>query len=127
MGYTVKWNQCSQNELCPEFLQDVRTACEKYTAETGEQLETLIEPGVVIVNSLTNGCEDVVINNVGQGGQFCKTNELPYDLIVKTILLIARKYDYIYNLRCDGKNNCDNEDFEPAKNFVKKYGLLVFN
>lgn len=127
MGYTVYWNQSSYNKLKQQFLDDVKTACEKYVAETGDKLDMIIDTDVVKVNSHNKGCEDCLITNSGAMSQFCKTNRQPYTLIVKAILLIAKKYDYVYNLSCDDSDNDGDKYCDSAKEFVKNLNLLVFN
>lgn len=127
MGYTVYWNQSSYNKLKQQFLDDVKTACEKYVAETGDKLDMIIDTDVVKVNSHNEGCEDCLITNSGAMSQFCKTNRQPYTLIVKAILLIAKKYDYVYNLSCDDSDNDGDKYWDSAKEFVKNLNLLVFN
>ena len=127
MGYTINWNQSSYNKLKQQFLDDVKTACEKYVAETGDKLNVIIDTDVVKVNSHNEGCEDCLITNSGAMSQFCKTNRQPYTLIVKTILLIAKKYDYVYNLSCDDSYSDNDKCWDNAKEFVKNLNLLVFN
>ena len=46
---------------------------------------------------------------------------------IKALLLIAQKYDYVYNLSCDDSYDTSHESWDAAKEFVKKYNLLVFN
>lgn len=53
MGYTVYWNQSSYNKLKQQFLDDVKTACEKYVAETGDELDVIADQDMVKVNSHT--------------------------------------------------------------------------
>lgn len=127
MGYTVYWNQASYNKLNPQFIDDVKTACEKYQADTGDTLDVDSDVDFIKVNSRNNGCEDLVINNTGAKNQFCKTARQKYTLIVKAILLIAQKYDYVYNLSCDDSYDTSHESWDAAKEFVKKYNLLIFN
>lgn len=128
MGYTVYWNQSSYNKLNPQFINDVKTACDKYQADTGDKLFIDTDDKEFIkVNSIEQGCEDFVVNNVGAMNQFCKTARQPYTLIVKALLLIAQKYDYVYNLSCDDSYDTSHESWDAAKEFVKKYNLLVFN
>ena len=127
MGYTVYWNQSSYNKLNREFIEDVKTACDKYQADTGDTLDVDTGIDFIKVNSHNNGCEDLVINNSGAKTEFCKTARQSYTLIVKAILLIAQKYDYVFNLSCDDSYDTNHESWNDAKDFVKKYGLLVFN
>lgn len=127
MGYTVYWNQSSYNKLNPQFIDDVKTACEKYQADTGDTLDVDSDVDFIKVNSRDNGCEDLLIDNTGAKNQFCKTARREYTLIVKAILLIAQKYDYVYNLSCDDSYDTSHESWNAAKEFVKKYNLLIFN
>lgn len=127
MGYTVYWNQSSYNKLKPEFIEDVKRACQKYTEETGDKLNVTAEESFIKVNSIEQSYEDFVIDTDGAKTEFCKTGRQPYTLIVKALLLIAQKYDYVYNLSCDDSYDSDHESWDDAKNFVKKYDLLVFN
>ena len=127
MGYTIYWSQSSYNKLNPQFIDDVKTACEKYQADTGDTLNVDSDVDFIKVNSRDNGCEDLVIDNKGARNQFCKTARREYTLIVKAILLIAQKYDYVYNLSCDDSYDTSHKSWDAAKEFVKKYNLLIFN
>lgn len=127
MGYTVYWSQSSYNKLNPQFIDDVKIACEKYQADTGDTLNVDSDVNFIKVNSRDNGCEDLVIDNTGARIQFCKTARQEYTLIVKAILLIAQKYDYVYDLSCDDSYDTSHKSWDAAKEFVKKYNLLIFN
>lgn len=127
MGYTVYWNQASYNKFKPEFVEDVKTACQKYTEETNDELDVIAEEDLIKVNSKEEGYEDFIITNSGAKMEFCKTARQPYTLIVKVLLLIAQKYGYVFKLSCDDSYDTDDESWDEAKKFVKKYNLLVFN
>ena len=100
---------------------------EKYQADTGDTLNVDSDVDFIKVNSRDNGYEDLVIDNTGARIQFCKTARQEYTLIVKAILLIAQKYDYVYDLSCDDSYDTSHKSWDAAKEFVKKYNLLIFN
>lgn len=52
---------------------------------------------------------------------FCKTAREPYDVVVKTFLVLMQKYGLIDSWSHDDNNSCS--EYRKARNFAKKLGI----
>lgn len=53
---------------------------------------------------------------------FCKTARMPYDLAVKCVLILAKKYDLLIQWSFDG--DCDEKEYTDAEELLVKLNLL---
>ena len=71
-----------------------------------------------------NGFEDesyetFLLTASGGDGWFCKTNRLPYDLIVKSALLLLRHHGANIDFECDDCNIGDGEELSSTELWVE--------
>ena len=127
MGYTVYWNRPKkiEKDIMEKVGQHFKKLLKKdvfyneYGIEIGNgtgQGEPVIEDDIIVFNGKP-GCESFAFYQdiseksfvqeiePGKYFSFCKTRRLPYDLVVKTVLLIFKYYmkDDL-ELSCDGPN-----------------------
>lgn len=106
MGYTHYWNRPENlEEGWSEFLKGAKNIIKK----SGVKLDGL-EANKDIIR-FDGGCETFYLPKVGEGGfNFCKTRQLPYDIVVVAILFLAQGIFKNFKFSSDG----DTEDLKSG-------------
>ena len=121
MGYTNYWKQNKVEELPEDFINKVNRIFEASRVPLANGMGkkgTLPEcnKNMVWFNGVDEeSCETFYIGSEEQGFNFCKTNGQPYDVIVKSVLLLAQDFGIVYDVSWDG----DESDAEEAKKMLE--------
>lgn len=138
MGYTNYWNPSKklkkETDAFPQLMLDEMTkVVEAYNAKqkkeemkisfyiTQKHIDLYGEPATY--ESLNFSLEKE--ERIGRAGvdawTFCKTAREPYDVVVKTFLVLMQKYGLIDSWSHDDNNSCS--EYRKARNFAKKLGI----
>lgn len=138
MGYTNYWNVApttiTSMDAFPQAMLDQMTkVVEAYNAKQTDEamkinyninqkhIDLYGEPATYESLSFSLEPEDR-IGRVGiDSWQFCKTAREPYDVVVKTFLVLMRQYGVITSWSHDDKNSCP--EYRKAREFAKKCGV----
>lgn len=113
MGYTRYWER-TDKPITQEFVDEVKRIIEDATQKgiTICGWDGTGEPTVTLTEISFNGkaphmdCETMFISNdeteIGYG--FCKTARMPYDYVVKRVLIEAEKEGLVIYVHSDGVN-----------------------
>lgn len=145
MGYTNYWapKTFKENEVPEQFWKDVTKALDGVLSagvrigdwygqnerKSGSEIvnTTLMsdkEHPSIVFNGLEELQEDYesFIFCLDGTWNFCKTARMPYDLAVKCVLILAKKYDLLVQWSFDG--DCDEKEYTDAEELLVKLNLL---
>lgn len=127
MGYTNYWS-LKTNKFPKEFLDDVRKIIDasivdivSYSGEEGT--EPIIEENEIALNGKEPEAYESFVMDAERGFNFCKTARMPYDQVVKAILIIAEGYGIVEDFHFDGDTT--EQEYIMAKMLIKKAGVEV--
>ncbi len=145
MGYTNYWapKTIKENDVPEHFWKDVTKALDGVLS-TGVRIgdwegKNERKSGSEIVNAtllidgenpsfVFNGLEELQEDHESfvlcfdGTWNFCKTARKPYDLAVKCVLILAKKYDLLVQWSFDG--DCDEKEYTDAEELLVKLNLL---
>ena len=128
MGYTNYWTTKKNENIDKKFFEDAKkiinyamwTKHIVLAESAGENeiasADEVVEENRVIFNGLGDESYETFDLDLTEGEwNFCKTAEMPYDLVVKAILLLAEEYHLLAKpFNFDGERETD-ENFIKAK------------
>lgn len=127
MGYTNYWN-LEKTTFPKEFLEDVKKIIDASIVDIvgwdGKEGTTpIITEEEVSFNGLApEDYESFYLGSEGGFG-FCKTARLPYDEVVKAILIVAEKYGIVSDFSFDGDTT--EQEYLTAKLLLKKANISI--
>jgi hypothetical protein len=142
MGYTNYWKPNmakvdTTKEFPKEMLDKMREVAEKYNK--GVMIDKTIDGPIVAIKlvknsiSLEGSCEGFVFDLVKDSRQgsrlgvdswrFCKTCREDYDMVVKSYLMLLKKYGFLDEWSHGDNNSCPT--YKRAIAFAKKCGIDV--
>ena len=109
MGYTNYWN-LEKTEFTEEFLEDVKkiidvangSGIELANGSGIEGTKPIVEKEVISLNGMEPRDYETFYLGCRQGFGFCKTARLPYDAVVKAILILAEQHGIVSDFSFDG-------------------------
>lgn len=127
MGYTNYWN-LEKTTFEEDFLNDVKKLLDNTDIELangfGEpNTKPIIESNLIALNGLQPNDYEGFVLNENTGFNFCKTARLPYDAVVKAILMIAEGYGIVSNFHFDGYR--DEQEYLDARKLLKTANINI--
>jgi inorganic pyrophosphatase len=142
MGYTNYWTPNKEKlntikEFPKEMLDQMRHVAEQYNKGVmidktiaGPIIGIELTPTSIVVTGSCEGFEfDLETNShtndrIGvDSWKFCKTCREDYDMVVKSFIMILKKYGFITDWSHDDNNRCDT--YKRAIKFAKKCGIDI--
>lgn len=140
MGYTNYWtpNKAKINsitEFPKEMLDQMRHVAEQYNKGVmidktigGPIIGIELKPDTIVVTGSAEGFVFDLCKEARTGDRigvdswtFCKTCREDYDMVVKSYLMILKRYEFITDWSHDDSNRCDT--YKKAIKFAKKCGI----
>lgn len=119
MGYSHSYGVNNIDKIPEECLSKIGEVIrdnrwkEYLRFEAGSEKPPIVNEKIIRFNGIESKGYETFIFNIGEGIEFCKTNEYEYDLPVCIVLLLLKKYIEKFELESDG--------FWIDKNQAKKY------
>lgn len=127
MGYTNYWD-LEKTKFPTEFLEDVKKIINASIVDIvgwdGEEgSEPTITENEISLNGLVPEDYESFVLGGERGFNFCKTARMPYDEVVKAVLILAEHYGIVSNFRFDGDKH--DQEYLMAKMLLKSAGIDV--
>jgi len=132
MGYTHYWR--IKKDISKRMFKKTSTECKKLLnaingkiklcSQYGDDTKPIFSDTEIAFNGVGDGSfEDFLFDGDRTTGEYCKTAERPYDLLVTGVLIVAK---VTMGERIKVNSDCDKADWQEGIDFVNKtLGLSV--
>lgn len=117
MGYTRYYKvKAGKDAFDKDFLKEVSQAFKFAKEDYGVKIagwdgtgEPLLEDKVVVFNGLGDESYETFRIDLDDEDEFnfCKTQYMPYDLVVNVVLQLAKEWGYVYDVSNNGETKSD--------------------